>query len=87
MTLAEIYEARVAAGTLRPDPAQRAVLPELERIRTALNEPPKRGFFARFQKPELIRGLYLWGGVGRGKSMVMSFDKLSMWRTMRPAMS
>ena len=29
-TLTEIYEARVAAGTLRPDPAQHALLPRLD---------------------------------------------------------
>ncbi len=71
MTVTDVYEARVNDGKLRPDPAQRAVLPELDRIRAALETPPKRGFFARFQRPEHVRGLYLWGGVGRGKSMVM----------------
>ena len=75
-SLLEIYEARVASGNLKPDAAQRAVLTELERIRAALTEAPapaKRGFFARFSKaePERIKGLYLWGGVGRGKSMLM----------------
>ncbi|WP_062762293.1 cell division protein ZapE [Falsirhodobacter sp. alg1] len=74
--LVEVYDARIAAGTLKADPAQRAVLAELERIRLALTEAPapaKRGFFARFSKAEVpqIKGLYLWGGVGRGKSMLM----------------
>jgi len=76
-TLAELYDRRVADGLLKPDDAQRAVLPELQRIKTALEAAPlppaKRGFFARFTKTEVpqIRGLYLWGGVGRGKSMLM----------------
>jgi cell division protein ZapE len=63
------YAARVADGRLRADPAQEAVLPELERIRAALAKPVKRGWFAKPAAP--ICGLYMWGGVGRGKSMLM----------------
>lgn len=74
-TLTELYEARVAAGSLRPDPAQHAVLPLLESLRVWLEENATRrtglfaGLFARPVRPP--RGLYLWGGVGRGKSMLM----------------
>ena len=74
-TLTEIYEARVAAGILRADPAQHAVLPRLEALRSWLeaNATRKVGLFAGlFAKPVTPpRGLYLWGGVGRGKSMLM----------------
>ncbi len=68
-----IYATRAAEGTIRPDPAQEAVLPELERIRQELAAPPpaKRGLLRRAPKPEPVRGLYLWGGVGRGKSYLM----------------
>jgi len=70
----EIYQARVAEGRLTPDPAQEEVLPEFERIRRELSEAPRgrgglRGLFGR--APEPVKGLYLWGGVGRGKSMLM----------------
>ncbi|WP_415919146.1 cell division protein ZapE [Tateyamaria sp. SN6-1] len=65
------YQTLVAAGTLQADPAQEAVLPEFERIRAALAEPVKRGFFRKAPEPPM--GLYLWGGVGRGKSMLMDF--------------
>ncbi len=68
-SLTEIYETQISNGALTPDPAQRAALPELERIRAALAQPVKTGFFRK--KPEPIPGLYLWGGVGRGKSMLM----------------
>ena len=71
--LQEIYTRLAGEGRLTSDPAQLAVLPELERIRTALEtaQPRKRigGLFAR--KAEPVEGLYLWGGVGRGKSMLM----------------
>ena len=64
-----LYNDRVAQGILRDDPVQRAVLPEFERIRQAVEIPVKRGLFRKAPPPP--KGLYLWGGVGRGKSMVM----------------
>lgn len=68
-TVQQAYQTAVDAGNLRPDAAQLAVLPELERIRAALLVPAKRGLFRK--APEPIKGLYMWGGVGRGKSMLM----------------
>lgn len=74
-TLTDIYEDRVAQGTLRADPAQHAVLPALELLRVWLetNADRRVGLFAGlFAKPLTPpKGLYLWGGVGRGKSMLM----------------
>lgn len=72
-SLTQIYDGRVAAGTLRADAAQRAVLPLLDRVRAELEAPVKKpGLFGLFAKPpEPVKGLYLWGGVGRGKSMLM----------------
>jgi len=68
-SLVQIYDRRVAEGALSPDAAQRAVLPRLEAIRAALEAPARAGLFRR--RPPPPRGLYLWGGVGRGKSMLM----------------
>ena len=68
----DAYNARIASGELDADPAQVGVLPEFDRIAEALSvaQPTGlKGFFAK--KPEAIPGLYLWGGVGRGKSMLM----------------
>lgn len=63
------YNDLIAKEHLQPDPAQMAVLPEFDRIALELAAPKKRGLFAK--KPDPVRGLYLWGGVGRGKSMMM----------------
>ncbi|MEM1100342.1 MAG: cell division protein ZapE [Pseudomonadota bacterium] len=63
------YERLVSEGTLKPDAAQRALLPELERIAEGLAVPSRKGWFAKAREP--VKGLYIWGGVGRGKSMVM----------------
>jgi cell division protein ZapE len=68
-TVQDLYAARVAAGAIQPDPVQEAILPTLDRIRDQLAHPVMRGLIRR--TPEPVRGLYLWGGVGRGKSMLM----------------
>ncbi len=73
-TLMEIYTRLAGEERLTADPAQQAVLPELEQIRAALEAQPARqtGLRGLFAKPaEPVRGLYIWGGVGRGKSMLM----------------
>ena len=67
-----LYDNLIARGEIRPDPAQEAVIPEFDRIGEGLRAPPvKRGLFRRAAPPPAPRGLYLWGGVGRGKSMLM----------------
>ncbi|WP_050525931.1 cell division protein ZapE [Pseudorhodobacter aquimaris] len=74
-TLTQIYDAKTAEGSLRADPAQHAVLPLLETIRVWVEAQGERksGLLSGlFRKPAPApKGLYLWGGVGRGKSMVM----------------
>jgi cell division protein ZapE len=68
------YEALVAAGELAPEPDQRAAAVRLARLEAELEETPKRGSILwrmLRRAPEPIRGVYLWGGVGRGKSMLM----------------
>jgi len=70
MDLEALYKARVRDGQLRADPAQAAIIPLLARVEVDASATRKRGFFSR-SKPEPVKGLYLWGGVGRGKSMLM----------------
>ncbi|MEM6649123.1 MAG: cell division protein ZapE [Pseudomonadota bacterium] len=66
------YRKLVASGTLWPDPAQEEVAITLDNLAQRLQgyAPNRRnGFFRKPQKaPE---GLYLWGGVGVGKSLLM----------------
>lgn len=69
-TVSEIYSARTASGALTEDTAQVAAIVEFDRILSELAQPVKSGWF-RKAKPQAAQGLYLWGGVGRGKSMVM----------------
>lgn len=74
--LIERYEALLRAGELRPDSEQRTAAERLGRLQRELEaEPPKAGLLKRlFGSPApaaVPRGIYMWGGVGRGKSMLM----------------
>jgi cell division protein ZapE len=66
--LRETYDQRLAAGELVADPGQASALDALERVETALATARAPGLF---RKAEPVRGAYLWGPVGRGKSMLM----------------
>lgn len=59
------YDIRIEEGVLTPDPAQEGLIAELERLETDL---AKKGLFGSV--PD-VRGIYIWGPPGRGKSMLM----------------
>jgi cell division protein ZapE len=69
------YDRLVAAGELKPDADQRAAAERLDALaHESAVRPPAVGVLSRLfggRTPEPPRGLYLWGAVGRGKSMLM----------------
>lgn len=67
------YEALVAAGELRADDEQAHAALRLDQLQRELESSRNGGLLGRFlaKKPEPARGVYMWGGVGRGKSMLM----------------
>lgn len=68
------YRALVAAGELRPDAEQAAAAERLGALQAELEESPRKGSILwriTGRKPAAPRGVYMWGGVGRGKSMLM----------------
>ncbi|MEO6154799.1 MAG: cell division protein ZapE [Thermomonas sp.] len=69
------YAGGVAFGDWLHDPAQLPALAELDRIHVAVTNPaPERSLFARMfggETPAPIAGLYLWGGVGCGKTFLI----------------
>jgi cell division protein ZapE len=70
MTFFDRYRAAVSRGELKDDVAQRRAATRLQALSKALAKyrPGRRLFFAAKPAP---RGLYIWGDVGRGKSMLM----------------
>jgi cell division protein ZapE len=75
------YDALAADGKLDPDPAQEALASRFDAMnekigamRLASKKSSLGWLFAKnAPKPESIRGLYIHGGVGRGKTMLMDF--------------
>ena len=69
------YDALVASNELRPDSAQAAVADRLDLLAWRLEQPARKpGILGKLfggNATAAPQGLYLWGGVGRGKSMLM----------------
>ena len=70
-----LYARGVAENRWQDDPAQRAALEAFDRLHDALLAPSP-GMFERLRArfaghAQTLRGLYLWGAVGRGKTMLM----------------
>jgi cell division protein ZapE len=68
--VSEAYAALVAAGELKPDSDQAKAVAALNRFAARLRD---NGSLLKrlFGKADAACGVYLWGGVGRGKSMLM----------------
>ncbi|WP_026381678.1 cell division protein ZapE [Afifella pfennigii] len=72
------YEALAAEGGLVPDPEQMALAARLDQLLSDLSAARTKSkrsslgwLFARGKAPEPVPGLYIWGPVGRGKTMLM----------------
>ena len=67
--ITQAYEKLVVAGEIVPDEAQYSVLPKLDALQFAVEARAKKTLFRK--SPVLPLGLYIWGGVGTGKSFLM----------------
>ncbi|MGB0466371.1 MAG: cell division protein ZapE [Pontibacterium sp.] len=94
MTPLERYKKDLERDDFSYDPAQEMAVKNLQRLYEDLvAEPvqPKKGLMQRFSrkfKPEVtepVKGLYFWGGVGRGKTYLMDtfYDSLPFEQKMR----
>ncbi|MBV7255988.1 AFG1 family ATPase [Pacificimonas sp. WHA3] len=75
MTTLTAYQALVAGGELRADPDQARAAERLQRLQDELEQVRETpGLFARLlgkSETPPPEGIYMWGEVGRGKSMLM----------------
>lgn len=94
MTPLERYQQDLKRDDFSYDPTQEMAVGHLQRLYddlVAAERAPKPSFMQRLggkikrQKEEPIKGLYFWGGVGRGKTYLMDtfFDSLPFDRKMR----
>lgn len=84
----ERYRAKLAEHSGEPDPSQAAGLAALERCARDWKhyKSQRGGRLAKvFIHPPLPRGIYLWGGVGRGKTFLMDcfYDVVPLERKLR----
>jgi cell division protein ZapE len=84
----DAYEAQLEARGYQSDPQQRAAAQRLQQLYTELVrfKAARRGTLRKlFARPRMPRSVYLWGGVGRGKSFLMDcfFDAVPYQRKRR----
>ncbi len=88
MGVRQLYEQTLAERGFRSDPAQLRAIDSLERCETEWADYKARRSNALAKliaRPPIPRGVYLWGGVGRGKSFLMDcfFTALPLQRKTR----
>ena len=74
MTVKQAYEAELVARGYTADPAQLRAVDALERCAiewAAFKERRSNAFKKLINRPDTPRGVYMYGGVGRGKSFLM----------------
>ena len=84
---AERYAQAIASGQFMPDDAQAQAVHELERVWQELIQRYKasKKAFRRFRRQTAPQGVYMWGGVGRGKTWLMDqfYDSVPFRRKTR----
>ena len=70
--LLESYAEKITSGELREDAGQASVAAQLDRLAKALEANGQRGTIGKlFTRNNAPKGIYIYGDVGRGKTMLM----------------
>ena len=85
-SIAAAYAETIQTGAIESDPEQLRVIAQLDALLTRLQVVPLANgsflnrLFSSRKSPEIVKGLYIWGSVGRGKTMLMDmfFDAVPL---------
>jgi cell division protein ZapE len=81
------YQKLVRSGAFEPDSDQLRAVQALDQLWHRLQEPHSASFISRLRgkKPPYVKGLYIWGTVGRGKTWLMDlfYEQLPLEKKQR----
>ena len=81
----QYYQQQCQNGLIKSDPEQLAALEAFQVVYQDLQRHHKSSGLLRLRRPKPVRGLYIWGGVGIGKTLLMDcfFNGLSFPQKLR----
>ncbi len=73
MTPKSLYLQKIEANEIKPDPNQAMVIDQFEQVfhNLAVKSKKKHHWLAKWGKIKPVKGIYLWGSVGIGKTFMM----------------
>ena len=73
MHVTAVYQSKITSGELQADPAQEQAITALAALETQLLTQKHPSFLSKLfrNQTKIPKGLYIYGGVGRGKSLLM----------------
>ncbi len=71
MSLIDHYQTLVQSGEFHLDPEQLEILGAFDQLAEDLRQPQRKRGWLWKRRDHNVKGLYLWGGVGRGKTWLM----------------
>jgi cell division protein ZapE len=85
MSLIQHYQSLCRDGIIQSDPEQLAALAVFQTVFNDLQHNRKSSGLMRLRKPRRVKGLYVWGGVGIGKTLLMDcfFESLPFPQKLR----
>ena len=75
-SLVDTYKKNVSLGKIQREKAQEELLTRFDALRVSVEKKRRKFLFSK--SPFTPKGIYVWGGVGCGKSMIMDMFVASL---------